>query len=93
MFLMSLWWRGGHGLINGGTRALELAMVNPEAAPRQGAHSPSINSVPVAPSRGARDDMTHAGGRSRAKKRLGEAVVILTIIHRRKTMYGGLFGN
>jgi predicted amidohydrolase YtcJ len=40
---------------------------------------------------GVRHDMTHAGGRSQAEERLGEAAAILTISRRRKAMYGGLF--
>jgi hypothetical protein len=37
MYLKSVWWGGGYGRINGGTRALELALVTREATPRKGA--------------------------------------------------------
>jgi hypothetical protein len=37
--------------------------------------------------------MTHAGGRSQAEERLGEAAAILKISRRRKAMYGDVFGN
>jgi hypothetical protein len=40
---------------------------------------------------GVRHDMTHAGGRSQAEERLGEAAAILMISRRRKALYGGLF--
>jgi hypothetical protein len=33
LYLRRVWWRGGYGRIGDGTRALELAMVNREAAP------------------------------------------------------------
>jgi hypothetical protein len=36
--------------------------------------------------------VTHAGGRSQAKKGLGEAAAILMISRRRKAMYGEFFG-
>jgi hypothetical protein len=68
-----VWWRGGYGRFSGEMRALELAMVSREAAQGKGACSPSSSPLPLAPSRGARHDMTHAGGRSHAEKRLGEA--------------------
>jgi hypothetical protein len=70
---------------------LELAMVSREAAPRKGARSLSTSHVLVEPSRGERHDMAHAGGRSLAEERLGEAAAILNISRRRKAMYGGLF--
>jgi hypothetical protein len=37
--------------------------------------------------------MAQTGGRSQAEERLREAVAILRISHRQKSMYGGLFGN
>jgi hypothetical protein len=40
---------------------------------------------------GVRHDMAHAGGRSHAEERLGEAAAILMIRCRRKALYGGLF--
>jgi hypothetical protein len=40
---------------------------------------------------GVRHDMAHAGGRSHAVERLGEAAAILRINRRRKALYGGLF--
>jgi hypothetical protein len=93
MFFMSVWWRGGYGRINGGTRALELATVIREVAPGKGARSLSTSHVPVEPSRGESHDMTHAGSWSLAEERLGEAAAILMISRRRKSMYGGLFRN
>jgi hypothetical protein len=93
MYLRSVWWRGGYGRINGWTRALELAMVGREAAPRKAARSLSTSPMLVEPSQGERHDMTHAGGRSQAEERLGEAAAILRITRRRKAMYGGLFGK
>jgi hypothetical protein len=91
MNLKSVWWRGGYGRINGGTRGLEVTMINREVTPRKGARSPSTSHVPVEPSRGERHDMTHAGGWSQAEQRLGEAAAILRISHHRRAMYGGLF--
>jgi hypothetical protein len=93
MYLRSVWWRGGYGRINGGTWALELAMVGREAAPDCGARSPSTSHVPVEPSRGARHDATHAGSRSEAVKRLGEAAAILRIISAGKSCTEGFLGN
>jgi hypothetical protein len=40
---------------------------------------------------GVRHDMAHAGGRSQAEGRLGEAVAILIISRRRKALYIGRF--
>jgi hypothetical protein len=40
---------------------------------------------------GERHDMIHAGGRSQAEQRLGEAAAILRISRRRKAMYEVLF--
>jgi hypothetical protein len=51
-------------------------MVSREAAPGKGARSPSTSHVLVEPSRGVRHDMTHAGDRSQAEKRQGEALAI-----------------
>jgi hypothetical protein len=86
MYLKSVWWQGGYGRISGGTRALELAMVNREATLGHGARSPSTSLVPVEPSRGEGHDMTQAGGRSQAEQRLCEAAAILTISRRRKAL-------
>jgi hypothetical protein len=36
-YLKSVWWRGEYGRINGGTRTLELAIVNREATLGKGA--------------------------------------------------------
>jgi hypothetical protein len=66
-------------------------MVSREVALWKGACSPSTSHVPFAPSRGARHDVTHAGGRSLAEKRLGEAVAFLKISRCMKAKYGGLF--
>jgi hypothetical protein len=82
MYLKSVWWRGGYGRISGWT--MEMAIVNREATPRKGVRSPSTSHVPVEPSRGTRHDMTHAGGRSQAQKRLGEAAAIIGIARRRR---------
>jgi hypothetical protein len=76
-----------------GTRALELAMVNREAALGKGARLLSTSHVPLEPSWGERHDMTHAGGRSLAEERLGEAAAILRISRRRKPCTEGFFGN
>jgi hypothetical protein len=91
MYLRSVWRRGGYGRIVGGTRASELAMVSREVAPRKGAHKPSTSLVLVAPSRGARHDVTQAGGRSLAEKWLCKTAAILMISRRRKAMYGRVF--
>jgi hypothetical protein len=66
-------------------------MLSREATPWKGARSPSTSHVPVTPSRGARHDATHAGGRSQAEKQLREAAAILRIICRRKVVCGGIF--
>jgi hypothetical protein len=63
MYLMSVWWRGVYGRINGGMRALDLAMVSREATQGKGARSLSTSHVPLEPSRGERHDMTQDGGR------------------------------
>jgi hypothetical protein len=47
--------------------------------------------VLVDPSRGVRQDMAKAGGRSQTEERLCEATTILMISRRRKAMYEGLF--
>jgi hypothetical protein len=70
---------------------LELEVASREAAPGKGARYPSTSLVPVGPSRGVRQDMAHAGGRSQAKERLCEAAATLGISNRRKALYGGLF--
>jgi hypothetical protein len=36
MYLMSVWWRGGYGRVNVGTRVSDMAAENREAAPRNG---------------------------------------------------------
>jgi hypothetical protein len=68
-------------------------MVSRKAAPGKGARSPSTNFVSIEPSRGERHDITQAGCRSLAEKRLGEAVAILKISRRRKAMYAMYFEN
>jgi hypothetical protein len=42
---------------------------------------------------GVRHDMAHAGGRSHAVERLGEAAAIMRINRRRKALYGGFFSD
>jgi hypothetical protein len=79
--------------MSGGTRALELAIVNREASPGKGIGSLSTSHLPIEPSRGDRHDMTHDGGHSQVEERLGEAAAILMINRRRKAMHGGLFWN
>jgi hypothetical protein len=77
--------------MSGGTRALEQAMANREAAPEKGARSLSASHVPVELSRGERHDMTQDGGQSQAEEWLGEAAAILMISRHRKAIYGGIF--
>jgi hypothetical protein len=62
-----------------------------EAAQGKGARYPSTSHVPVETSRGVKQDLAHAGGRSQAEERLCEAAAILMISRRRKAKYGGLF--
>jgi hypothetical protein len=70
MYLRSVWWRGGYGRFNGGTRALELAIISWEATQGKCTRSPSTGHVLVEPySRVERHYMTKAGGRSQAEQR------------------------
>ena len=91
MYYRSVRWRGGYGRISGERRVLELVVASREAALGKGARKPSTSPVPVESSRGLRQDMAHAGGRSPAEERLREAAAILRISSRRKALYGGLF--